>query len=152
MQGLPAGWQGQPYAPSSLPAPRPQQPARPPLLAVNPSPPQPTIRLQAPEPPPPALLKLPSPEELGVANGPAPATPGTAAGSIDWNSARQRLQRLGALSFRVDQVGPAGYRVTFLLPSRQPNSMHCIEAAATTEATALGLALQRAEQWAGQAE
>lgn len=67
---------------------------------------------------------------------------------VDWNRARQRLQHLGALSFRVDKVGPAGYRVTFLLPTRQANSTHCIEAAAPTEATAMCLALERAEQWA----
>ncbi len=39
---------------------------------------------------------------------------------MDWNGARQRLQHLGALSFRVDKVGSAGYRVTFLLLPLKP--------------------------------
>lgn len=136
---------GQPYAQPQA-APRPPQPMRPTQLAATPPPPRPTIRMQAPDSSP-RRLTLPSPEQLGLIHAPAPtATPMTAE-AIDWNATRQRLQRWGAISFHVDQVSAGGYRVTFLLPTRQPNYTHCVEATAATESAAVALALDRAEQW-----
>jgi hypothetical protein len=102
----------------------------------------------APDSPPvPARLTLASPEELGVAAA-RPAVPETAPASADWNSARDRLNRLSAVGFQLNKLDQGGFRVTCFLPSGQPGRTHCVEAIAASEGAAVAEALQRAEQWA----
>jgi hypothetical protein len=90
---------------------------------------------------------MPSPEELGIRRASAPVVAET---SVDWNDTRDRLARLGALSFRLDKLPQGNCRVTFLLPTRQPQRTHEIEAMAATEAAAVRLALAQAQRWVEQ--
>ncbi len=122
--------QGPSWAPSSQPYPPPAQAQQ----FATPYP-QPKIRLQAPDEPA-RRLAMPRPEDLGLT---------TAAATLDWNAIRQRLQQLGALSFRVDQLAAGGHRVTFLLPTADPRRTRQIETTAASEAAAVQLALERAE-------
>ena len=127
-------------------APQPQfsQPI-PPMPVQNVAaepPPRPRIRLQAPEDPPrvtPRNLTLPPPDKLGL-------TPKTVQATVDWNVTRARLQQLGATNYRVDYLGADGFRVRLLL-NGQAGSMHEIETTAGTDAEALAVALEQAEQW-----
>jgi hypothetical protein len=96
--------------------------------------------MQAADEPPPRRLSLPAPEELGV------RPPVAAAASVDWNAVRARLDRLGALSFRVDHLPGGDRRVTFLMPTSSPNRTRQIETIAASEAAAVQLALEQAEQ------
>ena len=68
---------------------------------------------------------------------------------LNWNEARARMIQLGALSFRVDNLGTEGYRVIILLPTDQAQRLHQIEGTAGTEASALAAALDQAGRWAG---
>jgi hypothetical protein len=88
---------------------------------------------------------MPSPEELGIAC----AKP-VSHGDADWSLAYRRLQDLGAFCFQLDKLPQGGYRCTCLLPTSQPDRNHRIEAPAATEAAAVRLALDKAEQWHGQ--
>jgi hypothetical protein len=75
--------------------------------------------------------------------------PHAASGGLDWDSARRRLTGVGASSFHLERLAPEGYRFTCLLPTANANRSHRVEAVAATEAEAVQLALNRAEQWAG---
>jgi hypothetical protein len=121
--------------------------------------PKPKIRLQSAEPTPPvqsARLVMPSPEALGLARGPqagaaAPVDVSPAAAppaAVDWNDAHARLRRLGALGFHLDRLPEGGCRVSFHLPTNQPQRTRVVESVGRTEAEAVHLALQQAEQWA----
>ncbi|MBI3409966.1 MAG: hypothetical protein HY040_16625 [Planctomycetes bacterium] len=109
----------------------------------------PKIRMQAPEPTSTsARLVLPSPEELGVAvQVPAQIPPHAARPSLDWNRAHTRLQELGAVGFHLDRLPQGSCRVTFLLPTSQPQRTHHVEAEAANEADAVRNALEQAETW-----
>lgn len=127
---------------------------------------QPIFRAQAPDDPPsmpetsapaaatppaaaavaPAPLSMPSPDQLGITT--ATATPAPAV-DVDWTAARQRLTRLGAVSFNLDQLPQGACRFTCFLPTDQVGRTHRVEAAAASEAEAIRLALGKAEQWAG---
>jgi hypothetical protein len=87
------------------------------------------------------LLSLPSPEEAGVA-GPR------AAGNVDWNATRARLQQLGGIGLQLAQLGDGSFRVAFVMLTNQVNCYHNIEATAATEAEAVSAAISRAEEWA----
>jgi hypothetical protein len=88
-------------------------------------------------------VRIPSPQEVGVA---APAR--SASAKVDWNVTRDRLERLGAISVQTIRLEEGRHRVTFLLRTNQPDRVQHIEATAGTEAEAVAVALERAEQWA----
>jgi hypothetical protein len=142
-QPAPAAWNTAPVQ-----GPQPSRMPVPAALAGGPAnaaaaTPRPTIRLQAPETnlAPPARLALPSPEALGIATSqPVPA----AAPPLDWNMAHARMQRLGALGFRVDRLAQGQVRVTLTLPAADQRA-HQIEVVADTEAAAVTAALETAE-------
>lgn len=140
-QTPPATW-GRPAAPAGTqPIFRGQAPDDPPTMP----------EMQAPAPalppaPPPAPLSMPSPDQLGIAAAaPAPAP----AAKVDWAAARERLGRLHAVSFNVDQPAQGGCRFTCFLATAQAAVTHRVEASAATEGDAVRLALDKAEQWAG---
>jgi hypothetical protein len=86
---------------------------------------------------------LPPPEELGVTLARKKAT-----SALDWSAIHRRLGQLGPNDFRLDRLPEGGYRATLLLPTGQENRKHHIEAPGQTEAEAVCLALDRAEEWA----
>jgi len=89
-------------------------------------------------------VTLPTPEQLGVQK------PRVKDGSADWADARRRLEMLGAVAFQVVKLSEGGCRFTCLLPTDQPNCTHRVEADAATEAEAVRLGLDRAENWTRQ--
>lgn len=141
------------YRPAAPPAaPRvqslPKAPASTQAAALAP---RPVVRAQSPDepdvpprplPPEPRLapVTLPAPEQLGIGVEPA-------AEDVDWNTVHRRLRELGSLSSQLQRTGD-GYRFVCLLPTTQSDRAQRIEAAATTEAEAVRLALARAELWA----
>lgn len=86
-----------------------------------------------------ALLQMPSPEQLGVVQA-NPVAP-------DWAEAHRRFDQLGATCFQVERLPQGGCRVVCLLSTGRPDRSHRIEAEALTEAEAVRLALEKAEQW-----
>jgi hypothetical protein len=87
-------------------------------------------------------LSIPTPEQLGI----APAASSNLA-DLDWTDAHRRLERLGAVGFRFDQLEQGGCHFACLLPTRQPGMTHRVEADAATSAEAVRLVLGQAEQW-----
>src|SRR5437763_3610054 len=92
--------------------------------------------------PRPVALAMPSPEQLGIAAANAPT------GALDWTAANRRLALLGAISSHRERLPQGGFRFVCLLPTTQADRTHRIEAVATTEAEAVRVALQKAEEWA----
>jgi hypothetical protein len=142
--GFPQGFR--PAAPPSFSPPFPQNPVQTPMIPVQNVAAaneqlRPRIRLQAPEEFSPATqpLALPAPHALGI----IPPT----AEKVDWNATRNRLNQLGATTFRGDNLGPEGFRVTFLMRTSQPGRLHQIETIGQTEAAAVQIALDQAAQW-----
>jgi len=135
-------------------APRPVATTPAPMLAS--AEPRPKVRLQAPDEPvqtPVTRLTLPPPEQFGIAAQPAAATVPVApvaatpaAPAVDWNIAKQRLDRLNPVAFHSDRLAHGGFRISVLLPAR--DGTHHIEAEAGSEAAAVAVALERAEAWA----
>jgi hypothetical protein len=121
------------------------------LAPVQQAPPRPLVRAKGADDPPPAApqrlvpLAMPSPEQLGISRPGSVASPAT-----DWTTAHQRLNRLGALSFHLEKLSTTGYRFTCFLPTSQPGKTHRVEAVAPAEAEVMRLALDKAEEWAGQ--
>jgi hypothetical protein len=127
--------QSVPTAPSqtAAPAPRPvvrAKSADEPDVPPRPLPPEPRL----------APVTLPAPEQLGIGVE-------AVAEDVDWNTVHRRLRELGSLSSQLQRTGD-GYRFVCLLPTTQADRAQRIEAAATTEAEAVRLALARAELWA----
>jgi hypothetical protein len=127
---------------------QPQPPARPAVPAMTARGqdlPRPVIRGLMPDapavPPRPAPLAMPSPAQLGLSTAPAGAVD-----SVDWNRALERVRRLGASGFHLNKVTEGGYLVTLQLPTGSADRLQHIEATAGTEAAAVCLALDRAEQ------
>lgn len=83
---------------------------------------------------------MPTPEQLGIVQIPA----GTIATA--WVTAHRRLHDLGTLCYHLDRL-PQGYRFTCLLPTASQTRSHRIEAQARTEAEAVLLVLDKAEEW-----
>jgi hypothetical protein len=119
------------------------------------NPPARVVRGQSAEEPAPVRISrtiaIPSPEQAGVA-AVVPATaagvaaPAAAAPEFDWNNAYRRLRALNA-DFQLCKH-QAGFRFTCLMPTSQPGRIHRVEAEAGSEAEAVRLTLERAEQWA----
>lgn len=87
--------------------------------------------------PAPALLRLPTPEQLGVA----------VTAAADWSAAHRRFEQMGAVCFRLEKLAHGGCRVSCVLPTTQPDLSHRVEAEASSEAEAVRLALDKAEEW-----
>jgi hypothetical protein len=87
-------------------------------------------------------LSIPTPEQLGI--GP---TVDSNRSDLDWTDAHRRLERLGAVGFRLDKLEAGGCHFACLLPTRQPGLTHRVEADAATSAEAVRLVLGQAEQW-----
>lgn len=147
MAGQQTIWQGNPqFAQQNMPTNA--MPVNGAMAAATPTrASQPKIRMQAPEPTTTsARLVLPSLEELGVAvQAQVPVQASRPA--LDWNRAHTRLQDLGAVGFHLDRLPNGGCRVTFLLPTSQPQRTHHVEAEAASEADAVRNALEQAETW-----
>jgi hypothetical protein len=120
------------------------------------NPPARVVRGQSAEEPAPVraarTIAIPSPEEAGVGAAsatvvglPAPAA-AAAAAEFDWNNAYRRLRALNA-DFQLCKQQD-GFRFTCLMPTSQPGRIHRVEAEAVSEAEAVRLTLERAEQWA----
>ena len=141
----PGGYAPQTYAPPGQQyAPRAQAPAP---AAPRPAAPA-VVRGQRPEDPPASerrpeprvALSLPPPEQLGI-GAPTPAA------DVDWNAVHRRLHNLGSTSYQSQRTAD-GYRFTCLLPTADPSRTQRVEAQAASEAEAIRVALNRAEQWA----
>jgi hypothetical protein len=91
-------------------------------------------------------LTMPSPEDLGLKLQLAAdlASKAPEMKRVDWDDLRSRLQRMGALSFRVDRVDEGGFRVMFLLPG-SASGHQVVEAVGVTEHAAVQMALRQAE-------
>jgi len=143
----PGAWTGRPA--QTVPAPASANLAR----AQQPSTPRPIFRAKGPDEPTPtpALygpasrampLSIPTPEQLGIV-----PTVDSNGSDLDWTDAHRRLERLGAIGFRLDKPEAGGYHFACLLPTRQPGLTHRVEADAATSAEAVRLVLSQAEQW-----
>lgn len=86
-------------------------------------------------------LAIPSPEELGIARASIDEA------QPDWAAFHRQLDTLGARSFHVEKLPQGGYQFSCLLPTSQADRCHRVEATAATEAQAIRMALQEAEQW-----
>lgn len=127
-------------------------PSRPPLAQQRAPAPR-VVRGQQPDEPLPATpaapvarqapLRMPSPQELGVAEGKERDN-----AKVDWTALHARLDQLGATSFHVERGAGGVCRITCLLPTRQPGRSHRIDVEASSEAGAVRLALDRAQEWA----
>ncbi len=122
-----------PAGPPGVTAPRMPPPA---ALARGEVPPK--VRMHAPEEPPAPRLTLPPPEHFGIFPGSTSAPL-----PLDWNAAKQRIDRLGTQGFHCDKLPQGSVRVTLLVPSGQ--GIHQVEAEAATETAAVLGALERAE-------
>jgi len=141
---VPAAWpQAAPPGAPAVPQARPQ-----PAVAAAPQQPRPLVRAQMPDEPaapaPRPAIALPTPEECDVKCPPRPA-----AGEPDWAAVHARVKALGAVCFQVEKLAPGGSRVTCVLPTAQAGRTHRIEARAATDAEAVRVALEQAEQWTG---
>jgi hypothetical protein len=143
----PAGWANQSVGWSA-----PAQAAPASAIAVSPRAPssRPIIRAKGPDEPlssqqPPGTgsavpLTIPPPEQLGIS---LPSVPKTNA--PNWV---EELERLAAISYRLDKLAEGGCRFTCLLPTSHPGFNHRVEAEAATETEAVRLVLDKAREWA----
>jgi hypothetical protein len=94
---------------------------------------------------PPAVKKflMPSPEALGITAA-VPAVIPTAA--INWGQIQTCMERLGVLQYKKTPIAN-GVRVSMLLPTSSPGIGQPVEAQAETEAGAIVMALDAAEEW-----
>jgi hypothetical protein len=77
----------------------------------------------------------------------ASSQPG-ASSRIDWTAVHRRFDLLGVTCLHLEKLPQGGCRFTCLLPTVQADRSHRIETQAASEAEAVHLALQRAEDWA----
>lgn len=82
---------------------------------------------------------MPSPEQLGVAIRPTDS-------GLDWPAIHVRIKELGITRFHMDSVTDGRRRFTCWVPREQPGVTQRIEALAATDAEAVRLGLERAEQ------
>ena len=99
---------------------------------------------------PPAIQKfvLPSPQSLGVSTSLSLPTPKTeAAPVVDWRQIQTRMERLGVLRYNKVQAANGGVHVTMLFPTSDPTKGQPMSAQAETEAAAVVMILNYAEDW-----
>jgi hypothetical protein len=139
----PAQWSG-PAQPQAAPASFVSAPPRAPAS-------RPVFRAKGADDPPAsprpantgtATLTIPPPEQLGISLAPQADTP-----SPNWVQAHRELERLAAVSYRLDKVSEGGCRFICLLPTSQPGFTHRVEAEAATEAEAVRMVLDKAREW-----
>lgn len=99
----------------------------------------------------PTKLRLPSPEELGLLDddaSPARLPPSKEkAAKADWAMTRERLERWGALHYRLERA-EQGWRFVCVLPHpTRSEAQHHIEVEAATDEAAMIALLERAETW-----
>jgi hypothetical protein len=93
----------------------------------------------------PAKLSIPSPEELGLLK-PAPVQ-SAATSTMEWTTARDRLEKYGAAHYRLERVDE-GWRFVCALPHPQkPSAQHQFEVRAASDQEAMAVLLQRVEDW-----
>jgi hypothetical protein len=130
----------QPPAPTQWQAP-------PQAYAVKPLTPPATVRGVAQDTP--APFTLPRPEAVGVSTSLnlAPKTPTQApvAAAVDWNQIQARMERLRVQTYQKVRLQSGAIHVTMTLPGNATP----IQAQGATEAAAIQVALQSAEQTAG---
>ncbi len=85
---------------------------------------------------------MPTPEQLGVA--PVSLADG---GNLDWTAVHDKLDRLGAVCFRLDKLDGGGCRFVCFLPTPHAGITHRVDAEAASAADAVRLVLTQAEQW-----
>jgi hypothetical protein len=94
-----------------------------------------------------AKFVMPSPESLGVStNLNLTATPAPAK-QADWNQIQARMEQLKVLRYEKDRPQAGVVRVKMLLPTSDPTRGQPVEAQAETEAAAVLMALDAAENW-----
>jgi hypothetical protein len=93
----------------------------------------------------PAVKKflMPSPSALGINAVDAPLA---AKAPVDWALIQSRMERLGVLQYKKTAIAN-GVRVTMLLPTSNPALGQPVEAQAETEAAAIVMALDAADEW-----
>lgn len=94
----------------------------------------------------PAKLSIPSPEELGLLK-PAPTSATPASGSMDWTTARDRLEKYGAVHYRLERAGDGWCFVCAMPNPLKPNTERQFEVRAATDQEAMSLLLQQVEAW-----
>jgi len=129
-------------APPSVPA-VPAAPRQPIFRGKRPDDPDPVARPTLADRKP-APLVMPTPEQLGI------DASRLAVGGADWTAAHRRLQQLGVTCFHLETLPDGGCRFVCMLPTGTQSRLHRVEVQAATEAEAVCLALDDAEQWAGQ--
>lgn len=138
---LPPGWTPQARLAQQIPANAPAFASRAkPAPESMPVRPRPVVRMQAEDDPPPARekpreLTMPAPEQLGIR--PANTMPPIPRGL---------MERYGAACYHLKLA--SGWRVMAILPTKQKNVIHRVEAEAATEEDALRLLQDRVESWA----
>jgi len=135
-QGQPAQWQ-----PQRISAPVQQATAAPAKPAI-------TARGVAATPAPSALQKfvLPRPQALGVST--SLSMPGLNVAAVDWNQLQARMERLGVLSYEKAKRENGAVQVTMLFPTSDPTKGQPMSAQSETEAAAVVMILNHAEEWA----
>jgi hypothetical protein len=135
-----------PYRSTQAPWPTPSVPASQPVVTR----PAPVFRGVMPDESVPALsqpktvtakLMMPSPEELGITKASAKEE------RTDWAECHRRLDALGAQSIHLERLAAGGYQFSCLLPTSQQDRCHRVESTAPTQAEAVRLVLQEAQQW-----
>lgn len=137
-QRQPAQWQPQ-RVPSS-----PQQAtgaqAKPPI----------TARGVSATPQAPAIQKfvVPGPQALGVSTSLSMPEPKAAAAAVDWNQLQARMERLGVLRYQKAKAENGEVHVTMLFPTSDPTKGQPMSAQSETEAAAVVMILNHAEELA----
>lgn len=91
-------------------------------------------------------LDMPSPEQLGLAK-PEPK-PAPALRSIDWTTARERLEALGATQYRLEKLGVKQYRFVCSVPHpRNATLQQQFDITAAAEGEAMMQTLEAVQKW-----
>ena len=128
-------------APASTIAVSPRAPSSRPIIRAK-GPDEPTSSRQLATTSAAGPLTIPPPEQLGIS---LPSVPKTNA--PNWV---EELERLAAISYRLDKLAEGGCRFTCLLPTSHPGFNHRVEAEAATETEAVRLVLDKAREWAAE--
>jgi hypothetical protein len=140
------------YSPAPMSAQWSGSPSAPPAAQRPAALPRPKIRAQSPEEPArnqrSSPLRIPTPEQLGIARFPAPERTTT----LDWSKAHQQFDRLGAVGVQREHLPMGTYRISCLLPTAAADRHHHIAVEAASEAEAVHLVLEKANDWARQTQ
>lgn len=94
----------------------------------------------------PARLSIPSPEELGLLK-PQAASTTPASSPLDWTMARDRLEKYGAVHYRLERASDGWCFVCAMPIPAKPNTQQHFEVRAGTDQEAMSVLLQRVEEW-----